>query len=474
MGLSLNGIVAYIRRWWFLLLIVPLVAGSLTFWFGTTRTPMYASSATLLVAISPSAGMDGYTGNLLAQELSLTYQTLAGSDPVLETVAARANPPLTVEELRDKTTVAASSGALFTVTVVDPDPDRAAELVNAVSRRISGFVGELSATGEGAARGPGTVTTVVAGSVAAAPYAPRLPAYLALGIIAGIVIVNLGILLYERLDTRVRSNPDVARIAGAPPIARIPALRGALFGPGSIFVDQPQAVGAGEAIRTLRTAVLATHPEPGSVVVVASPNRHDGKTMVAANLATALANAGKLVVLIDGNLHDPQLHQIYQISNRHGLGGLLTVPESSWKSCAIRISSNLAVLPAGPAREHPADLLVSSALGVLLADIATTADVVIVDSPSLDVAHDALALAMHASSVVLLCQAGGTRAGALTSTADAFLAMGADLLGVVVNERRAANHRSPLQRIFAWRFRSGQAAPMNTVRGDSSNVPRTI
>lgn len=470
MGLSLQGMVRFIRRWWLPLVIVPLITGVLAFAFGSTRTPMYASSATMLVSISPSSELDGYSANLLAQDLSATYQTLVSTDPVLQPVVADANPPMTAEELRANTTVAASSGALFTVTVVDPDPERATALVNAITVEFTTFVDGLSRPVDGGGDGPGTVTTVVAGAIPEAPYAPRLPAYMALGIIAGIIICYAGIFVFERLDTRVRSASDIMNIVGALPLAHIPSLGMPLAGPDSIFFNRPTAIQAGEAIRTLRTAVLATHEEAGSVLVVSSPNQRDGKTIMAANLATAIANTGKLVMLIDGNLRDPQLHHIFQVDNGHGLGNLLAGPNLSWKTSGIRVSPNLAVIPAGPVPENPADLLIKPAFGDLLRDVSATADVVIVDTPSMDIANDAVAVAMHAQSVLLVCRPGSTRNVALTSTLDSFLDMGIDLLGVVINSGSVA--RAPLRakRVLTWRYRRKQSGNVDAVRTEPSHV----
>lgn len=470
MGLSLQGIAGFIRRWWLLLVIIPAITGVLAYAFGTTRTPMYASSATLLVSIAPSSELDGYNANLLSQDLSVTYRTLLGTDPVLQPVAAITNPPMRVEELRAKITVAASSGALFTVTVVDPDPARAARLVNAVTAEFSTFVDSLAPPAASETDGPGAVTTIAEGAAPEEPYAPRLPAYLALGIIAGILISSIGIMLFERLDTRVRATSSLAEIAGASRLARIPSLGKGLSGHGSVFLDSPGAVPAGEAIRTLRTAVLAAHDDPGKVLVVSSPNRRDGKTIVAANLATAIANSGKLVVLIDGNLRDPRLHDIFQINNVHGLGTLLSVPNLSWKTSAIRVSPNLAVIPAGSVREHPADLLVKPEFKELLADVSTTADVVIIDTPAMENANDAVAVAMHAQSVVLVCRNGNTQNPALDAALASFEAVGTDVLGVVVNEARPGRR---LGRLFRWRSARNQAAWMDGVRADSSHVAKS-
>ncbi|MBA3276773.1 MAG: polysaccharide biosynthesis tyrosine autokinase [Chloroflexia bacterium] len=467
--MSMQGIAGFIRRWWLLLVIVPVITGALAYALGTTRTPMYASSTTLQVSIAASSDLNGYNANLLAQDLSTTYQTLVITDPVLQPVAAAANPPMATGELRANTTIAASSGALFTVTMTDPDPARAATLVNAVTAEFTAFVSGFVRPEAGVSEGPGTVTTFVEGTAPDEPYAPRLPAWVALGVIAGILVSSLGIMLFERLDTRVRTTSNVAEVAGASRLAQIPSLGKGISGPESVFLNRPGASQAGEAIRSLRTAVLGTYDEPGKVLVISSANRRDGKTIVAANLATALANSGKLVVLIDGNLRDPRLHSIFQINNVHGLGTLLSVPNLSWKTSAIRVAPNLAVIPAGSVREHPADLLVKPEFKDLLADVSATADVVIIDTPAMEVGNDALAVAMHAKSVVLLCRTGTTHSPALSAASASFHDVGADVLGVVVNE---GGSRRGFGRLRGRSARK-QAAGMDSLRADSSHVAKS-
>ena len=447
MGLNLGTMLAVIRRWWVLLLVIPLITGALAYAVGTMQTPMYASSSTLLVTISSSAPLDGYNANLLAKDLSTTYQALAKTDPVLQSAAAAANPATTSEDLRRKTSVTAGSGALFAITVVDPDPDRAAALVNAVTSSLTRFVDGVFQTGTGAH--PATVKTVVAGAAPKHPYAPRLPAYLALGIIGGLLLASAGIFLRESLDSRVRAHTDLLAGTGLAPLAAIPAMRSLRAGPATLFLDDgqdPEVASASESIRALRNNVVAANDTKGTILVITSPDRGDGKTLVAANLAAAIAHTGKLVILVDVDLRSPQLHTIFQLDNSQGLGSVLAAPSLGWETAAVRVAPNLAVMPAGAPREHPADLLMSPAVGTLLDQLLTVAEVVILDTPSIDAARDMVASATRPTRVVLVCRPGKTRIPDLWNARECLEEAGGSVVGVVVN--RGSRHRPR-----AWRRR---------------------
>lgn len=450
MGLSLDTILAVIRRWWVVLMVVPLVTGALAYGVGTTQTPMYASSSTLLVTIS-SASLDGYNANLLAKDLSTTYQALVKTDPVLQPAAAAASPATTAEELRRKTSVTAASGALFVITVVDPDPARAAALVNAVTSSLARFVDGVFQTGIGSY--PAAVKTIVTGTAPEHPYAPRLPAYLALGIIGGLLLASAGVFMRESLDGRVRAHTDLPARTGLAPLAAIPALRIPRAGPASLFLDDgqdPEAASASESIRMLRNNAIPARDTTGTILVIASPDQGDGKTLVAANLATAIAHTGKLVILVDVDLRSPRLHTIFELDNVHGLGSLLATPDFGWETAAIRVAPNLAVIPAGPPREHPSDLLLSPAVGPLLDQLLTVAEVVILDTPSIDAAQDLITAATHPTKVMLVCRPAKTRIADLRTARECLEDAGGSIVGVVVNRGSRHRPRGWRRRLIPW------------------------
>lgn len=469
MGLTLNTIVTTFRRWWLLLLLVPAVTGAATYAFGMSRTPMYASTATLLVSIPSSVTLDDYNANLLAEDLTTTYQTLVTTDPVLQAVAKSVSPAITVDELRDRTTVSSSTGALFEITVVDADPARAADLVNSMTDELTEFVGGLSKSET--VDYPGTITTVVRGAEPADPYAPRLPAYLVLGVIAGMLISSVVVMLFERLDTKVRANTDLAALTGLLRLADIPSLKRPATGVETVFLDDPNTHLASESIRTVRNAIVANDHASRKSLIVSSVNRGDGKTFVAANLAEAIARAGKLVLLIDANLRHPRLHTIYDLQNDDGLGNLLAAPELDWQSAAVRISPNLAVLPAGTTSEQPSDVLLSTEFDQLIERMLTLADIVIIDTPSIVAGSDAIAAATHGSDVLMVCRTANTRIPDLRLSRVAFEDAGASVLGVVVNRGRWNRPDLRVPRLRFWR-RASSKSPLNPPFSQAPAQPR--
>ncbi|MGI8486460.1 MAG: cellulose synthase operon protein YhjQ/BcsQ [Thermomicrobiales bacterium] len=448
MGLSLQTVLRTMRRWWLLLLLIPIMTGAIAYWVGSSRTPMYASSSTLLISIPSSASLDGYNANLLAQDLTPTYLVLVKTDPVLMAVASTANPPMPVENLRQNTTVSASSGALFTITVVDANPLRAAALVNSLTAAFTKFVDGMLITTDGA--NAGSVTTIVGGEVPTGPYAPRIPAYVALGIIAGLVLASAAFFLIDSLDTRVRAHTDIAALTGLAPLAALPPLGKDRTGLATIFLDDPQALSANESIRTLRNTIVAAYDPKGTFLVIASPDKADGKTLVAVNLAVAMARAGKFVMLIDGNFREPRLHTIFQLNNAQGLGTLLGESEPSWQTAAFRVSPTLAVMPAGSTGASAAELLAKPAFGGLIDQFLAVADIVILDTPSLNAATSAISAVTCTSHVVLVCRAAKTRIADLHRARVRFDGAGISVLGVVVNQGGGPRSRAVRRKLAFW------------------------
>jgi capsular exopolysaccharide synthesis family protein len=446
------------------------MTGFAAYEFGARQTPMYASSATMMVSILPSASLDTYNANLLAKDLSATYQSLVTTDPVLQAAAGAIDPPADVNQLRDATSVTESSGALFVVSVVDPDPNRAAALTGAVTTQFISFIERLGQEDDNA----GKVSTLIPGKVAESPYAPRLPAYLALGIIGGLLLASSFIFLMEQFDTRVRATSDLPAQTGLVPLARIPRLDKNRLGTSAVFLDNPQLSPASEAIRTLRNAVLAIPGTTGSMLVVASPGKGDGKTLVAVNLAAAMSRTGKRVVLVDGHLREPQLHKIFHLDNVRGLGTLLSAPDICWETVAQPVAPNFTVVPAGTSRQHPGDLLMSPTFDNLIDDFLTWADVVILDTPAIDTANDSIAVSRHGRNVILVCRNAKTRIHQLRGARESLEDVSASVLGVVVNRERNHRSRHELPRLAFWhRFRRQARRPRHAL-ADARIQPKSV
>ena len=176
-----------------------------------------------------------------------------------------------------------------------------------------------------------------------------------------------------------------------------------------------------ESYRSTTLSLLLAGPEKEArTFVVSSPNAGEGKTTVTSNLGIALSKSKLRVVLVDGDLRRPRLHDVMAVDNSHGLRDLLRDGVAAYAGsmdivCKPTAYKNLFVIPSGSGKESIADLLHSSELQVLMDDLAKRFDVVLVDSPPMLHIADARILAGHASQTILVFRSGVTkRSNAIT------------------------------------------------------------
>jgi len=175
-----------------------------------------------------------------------------------------------------------------------------------------------------------------------------------------------------------------------------------------ITITDPRSAVA-EAYRRLRTNLeFASLDEPLRTLLVTSAAPDEGKSTTLANLAVSMAQAGRRVILVDSDLRNPRLHDVFGLNNQQGLtsavgqaSGDLPLQESGVKG--------LRLLTAGPAPEVPADLIASPAMETLIAALSEQADIVLFNAPAVVTVTDAAVLASKVDGVLLLVNAGRTR-----------------------------------------------------------------
>src|SRR5262245_7419296 len=139
---------------------------------------------------------------------------------------------------------------------------------------------------------------------------------------------------------------------------------------------------ASEAFKTIRTSLLLSFPEaPPATILVTSSRPGEGKTFVATNLAISLAQLDRKVVLVDADMRNPRVHRIWKMRNDTGLSRYLTSdvdPKEVTRASRIK---GLNLITSGAKTPRPAELLSSTRLDQLLADLHKQYDHVIIDSP---------------------------------------------------------------------------------------------
>jgi capsular exopolysaccharide synthesis family protein len=156
--------------------------------------------------------------------------------------------------------------------------------------------------------------------------------------------------------------------------------------------------------------------------------------VTAANLAAVLAQSGKKVILVDADLRRPTQHRVFEMSNSTGLTGALLEEKANLNEFMREdIIDNLNVMSSGPLPPNPSELLGSKRMADLIAQLQGLCDIVIFDTAPVMSVADATALAGHVDGVLLVVDSGHTRRKMARMSYEALSAVGANVMGVVLN-----------------------------------------
>jgi len=245
----------------------------------------------------------------------------------------------------------------------------------------------------------------------------------------------------EWQDMTLRSLDEVRRLTDATVMGVIPHL--------SFDPEAPQSGGLSEtlcyyhkpgsreaeAYRSVRTALFFGRPQQNDrVIQVCSPEPGDGKTTSTANLAIAVAQSGKRVLLIDADLRRPTVHQLFGLPQDVGLSDVLR-REIEWTN-AVRDSGidGLSILTSGQPPENPAELLSTADLSSLLKAARSEFDYVFVDTPPLLAVSDPCIISPHVDGMLLVVRMQKNKRPAVIRTKDMLNAHGIELFGIIAND----------------------------------------
>ena len=286
------------------------------------------------------------------------------------------------------------------------------------------------------------------------PTAPARPAKaknIILAFLAGLV-GGIGLaLLREYVDNTVKTPDDIETLARLPSLAVVPQFAGNghkrgmlpdLSGNGrdkriELVAQHLPKSQMSEAFRALRTSILLSQAEhPPQVILVTSALPREGKTTAAANLAVTLAQLGDSTVLVDADLRKPGIGRLLNLGSGKyaGLSSYLAgVSSLDLVSVPHPAIPNLVAIPTGPLPPNPADLLSSHKLADAIVELRTKFKFVVIDSPPVMAATDAVILSVQADGVLLVVRSGETPKVAFTRTRDLLTGVKSRILGVVLN-----------------------------------------
>jgi len=298
------------------------------------------------------------------------------------------------------------------------------------------------------------------------PFRPSLRQNVSLGASGGLMVGLALVFLFHILDRTIKSGEELESLLDLPLLAAIPDMGsdGAGYGQRAYYGygrskrtgskggkrttedEGPVAIemlpetrprlAVSEAYRSLRTSLLLSSAEDLQVVTVTSAEAGEGKSATATNLAIVMAQLGKKVLLLDGDLRKPRLHRIFSVANGQGLVNCLAGgadPSTLIQNTGL---PGLHLLPTGVHPPNPSELLASERMRQLVAWARKSFDFTIIDSPPILAVSDAILPGTLSEGVVLCFRANQIERDTARRCVEQLRLSGVKILGMVLNRYR--------------------------------------
>jgi polysaccharide biosynthesis transport protein len=268
------------------------------------------------------------------------------------------------------------------------------------------------------------------------PIRPAKKLTVAIAAVFSLFLGVLGSLLLKALNNTVQTSRDVEGKLHQPFLAALPLLPGKnKINFGRAVLDHPRDLFA-ESIRTASTALLLSAPDtPAKVVAVTSSVHQEGKSTFAINLAFSQAKT-KRVLLIEGDMRRPCFGKVMNLSGEQkGLSQLVS-GACTLEECLLQVDgTDLYVIPAGHIPPDPLDLLVSQKFRDVLAMLRDRYDMVIIDSPPVQLVSDALVIGSQSTGLIYIVKADETPAPLARTGLERIASANIPIFGVVLNQQ---------------------------------------
>lgn len=395
-------------------------------------TAKYQSSARVFISTDTKTSQDAYAASLFSAQRVQSYADLADSRQVLRKVITDLSLHITPSQLAtqvDSTVI--QDTIIIKLTVTDTDAHRAQRIAQATARALASYVEALE-TPRGAQVAPIKASVIDPASFNDAPVSPNVELNIAVALALGLLLGVTVAVARETLDTSLKSSDDMETMLAAPVMATV------AYDPSLAKSPSPRNPGAPSArtedFRLLRTNLqFADLDGDPRVFVVTSSLPAEGKTSTAVGLATAYAQAGRQVLLIDADLRHPSVAEVLRLEGKVGVTTVLLGKTTLEDALQAHKATGIQVLTSGSSAPNPTEILQSRAAKELFARAREVFDVVIVDSPPLLPVADAAILAAEADGAILVARHGRTHRRELVEARARLDAVGARLFGAVLN-----------------------------------------
>lgn len=298
----------------------------------------------------------------------------------------------------------------------------------------SGLLKNLKEVGVTAMVGTNNVSVVDKADVPLFPFRPDVFRGAMTGILLGLMAGLALAFVVEYMDDSIKFPDEVERFTGLPLIGVIPKVNVSKSSPEDQATREPRSALA-EAYRSVRTALqFSTARGAPRTIVVTSCTKNEGKTTSAMALAVALSQMGRRVLIVDGDMRNPTLHQMFDTDHMSGLSNILSSDTEPISVTRKTDFPNLYLITAGPLPPNPAELLSGPGLVNLLDPGASHFDHIVIDAPPILGIADAIILCNQVDASLFVIESGKTRKAAIRNAIRRLRQSGTAPLGAILTK----------------------------------------
>ncbi len=266
------------------------------------------------------------------------------------------------------------------------------------------------------------------------PSSPRLLLNLAFSILAGLVLGAVAAVVLEQIDETIADPAEVSRLLGLPLLGVVPKVEGGT--PKEALKDRKSnLVDAYLAIQT-NLSFATEHGVPRSLAVT-STRPSEGKSTTALALATTLARGQARVILIDGDMRSPSVHQFGDVDHNLGLSNFLSGHDDIERLTFPMSELGFTAMAAGPIPPNAAELLTGQRFSVLIRRLLESYDHVVIDSPPVMGLADAPLIASRVEGVIFAVESHGIRSSMIKTALGRLASANAHVIGGVLTKFEA-------------------------------------
>ncbi len=411
-----------------MLLFALAVAAGISY----AMTPKYESTSNVIVSVNAGTVQEASNGAFFLTNRVQSYADLAESTELAGRVIDVLDLDLTPTELSDQiSTEVVQETSVIAITVKDENPREAQRIADVVTSEFQAYAEEIETIGQ-------TGESQIALHVTDPPeYNPSAvsPDWLINMLAGGLIGLLLGVALAisrELLDRTVRTADHIAEVTDAPVLASIGFDNDIRASP--LLTDLGGFAARTEAFRLLRTNLqFIDLDQRARVLVVTSAVPGEGKTMTSTNLAVALAQTGRTVLIIDADLRRPRVASTLGVDPAIGLTTALVGKTQIEDAIQVHEASGLHVLASGAKPPNPTEILQSRVTHDLIRRLRQSYDMIIIDAPPLLPVADASVLSNLADGSILIVRHAQTTRDQVNEAVNRINQVGGKLYGVVVN-----------------------------------------